>query len=431
MKGIIFRNIIMAIAVATLCLVSWVGAQEGKSESKIEPKLVYEKRFDFEIGHGKLADDKIFPIILLTKDFDKKGHNRYGKVLFFDENGKKITTLNLTDNQLPVLSEDGRYVGVVSFSKVELYNYTGKMLWRIIPAKNYYPDISIAKNAEGIAISYWTQSAGFACVDFSTKGGEITKTFTAPKPFPADSTPSSDTVLQIAQAIKVDPHWQANPVREFVSRNATLMTVGDHFLCRAKDGKRSWIAIFNANGDVRVLKEFWDQDIETLVMSPDCTRLIFNSRPSFYSRYYQVLKGNAINVNVELYNIPENKQNKIEINTQYGKNAPCWRTFRFSDNGKYFLMIADSELLLGDVQANEANYYWRVPKGAGIDFAVLTTNGNYVLCVLEDGKTVVLDRQGNEIIELESGGKIIDAKITEKEKTIIILKENGVYKYTW
>jgi len=151
MKGIDFRNVIMAMTVAVLCLVSLAGAEE-KKEAKIELVPVYEKTFEDTII------DVIFDETEITveeakalgwRGLDEKGSEekttiiypkavvKKGKIEFLDEKGtvkKSFSLVPLKDSKPRItvnFSKTRKFIGVVKSRKeFTMLNDHGELLWR-------------------------------------------------------------------------------------------------------------------------------------------------------------------------------------------------------------------------------------------------------------------------------------------------------------
>jgi len=428
MQSINFRSITITVIVAVLCFVVLAGAEE--EESQFEPKLVYEKKFDFEIAHGKIADDgSLFPTIFVTKD---------NRVLFFNENGKIKKTLKLTEHQFPVLSEDAKYVGVLSYPEnwwkkevdtpIELYDYTGKMLWRLIPEGEYLRDITINKDAQGIAIASWTGMGDeFVRADFYSKEGKLLKSYIAPAPFPLDSTLTTDKILiKVGQKIVKKPSWGLLPLEKYFCLGKTMVSAEQYFYSIAKDAQRSWLAVFRHNGDIVKIIDIIGEAIQEFVMSPDLKTLVYTSNPSTYQRE----KGNKRRMTVQVYAIDSgsSKDAAIEIVPQ---KARSFATLNVSADCKLFLVINGAKLYLCNIQKGEKIYDWEAPDGSLIKGAFDSPSGNYVLCSLADYRMYLLNHNGRVVFAGKTSGVVIDVRFDEYSKSIQVLDSMSSCKYVW
>jgi len=145
---------LMIIIISALCLISLAQAEE-KEDTKIEPKLVYEKRFDFEIEQGKIGEDgSIFPTIFVTKD---------NRILFFDKNSNIRKEISFAcPGNIVKLSEDGKYVIIAHFlqksvteftaTNFEIYDSNGKIIVNKVIENVRPSDILLTRDANAIIL---------------------------------------------------------------------------------------------------------------------------------------------------------------------------------------------------------------------------------------------------------------------------------------
>ncbi len=418
------RNITKVIALV-LCLTALARAGE-KEEGKIEPKLIYEKRFDFEIEQGKIGDDgSLFPTIFVTKD---------NRILFFDKNGRTYKTLTLNKYQHPILSEDSKYLGILNYPEdwwekhvdisIELYDSMGQLLWRIKPKGKLYYDISIVDNPLGIAISAWDEFE-FIGVDFYDRKGAILKSYKAPAPFPADTSLTSDKTLKKAgQKVVKEPRWSLLPLQNYYYLGKTLVTTNKHFYSMAKDAQCSWIAIFESNGNIVKIIEIPGESITEFVLSSDLKTLVYTSYPSAYQR----VMGNKRKMMTGMYDVGNFSKKEINIVIQPQK-ASAFATLKITGDGRKFLVINGANLSLGDVERCQKIYDWKTSDSTMIKNAFPSLDGNYILCELEDQRLYLLNYKGIVVFEGKSSRNIIDAHFDEYSRFFDVLTEINFSRY--
>ena len=187
------------------------------------------------------------------------------------------------------MSEDNKYIGIVNYPEnwweegvgtpIELYDCTGKMLWKIKPPGECYRNMSILKGRKGIVISSSCEKEGLARADFYNKEGELIKSYIHPSPFPVDTLPLTDKLHSLKERIR-NPRWLGIPIPESGLRalGRTFGTENGYFYCMAEGGVKSWIAILNPRGELMTLKEFYGEHFsDTPIISRDLRRLIYAS----------------------------------------------------------------------------------------------------------------------------------------------------------
>jgi len=412
---------LMIIIISALCLISLAGA--GEKENKIEPKLVYEKRFDFEIEQGKIGEDgSLFPTIFVTKD---------RRVLFTDNRGNKKKTYRLSNNHKIFFSEDGKYVGIVYYPDrwwevgitIDLYNNKGDKISRIDLKDNLEPILIIGKNANYIVV----QKLGMdelEGIDFYSQEGRLVKSYSAIIPHKVGDI----TVNIYLTGIGCYIPYSELPII------SSPGVAGDFLLCRAYsspyDG--TWLLVFKIDGELLLIKKMYGDAIPNFpTISNDGNYIIYNRYTPYDLVEKRGLTDNWAWETIKIYNSRNGITKEVGVTIPPSEKSKAPIIMDFTEDSKSFWIIHRNKFYFGDAEKGKIEYSWETQDTALIVYAFTSLHGNYALCILADGRIVVLNNRGKVIYEgCPSESKILDAKFDEVRQEIIILSEKGIFKYT-
>ncbi len=408
-----------------ITMLGFITLTKAQETSKFELKLAYEKKFDFKITRGRIADENIFPTIFVTND---------NLILFINKDGKiKLKRLYPKSHQF-ILSEDAKYIGILPRPKdwwkkerqIEVYSYTGKRLCHFIPKGKYDLFVIICQNAKGIVV----QKAGMddlAWIDFYSREGHLIKSYSS-MPFYKKDTIIEIKNLRLEGICNDFPHIPEFP------QNWSPGVAGDFLLSGAwssgfQDG--GWIVLFRYDGEILSIKKMYGDEITTSpVISKDGHFAIYR-RHTPYDLAKKLGLNNWADYKIKIYDFLTSQGKEVDITIKPVPKARTFAMMDFTEDSKNFWVINGHRFYFGDVQKGSIIYSWESPDTNLISFAYISSDGNYALCEFVNGSMFVINRDGKVVFEQKLESKIIDARIEEKSRTMIILKETGLDKYIW
>ncbi|MEO0127897.1 MAG: hypothetical protein ABIL44_09130 [candidate division WOR-3 bacterium] len=403
------KRTLMITIISALCLVSLAGAEEGKSESKIEPKLVYEKHFDFEIEQGKIGDDgSLFPTIFVTKD---------NRVLFLDENGNVHKTLSFTwPNYIAKISDDGKNVIVMTpFNRdknefdVKIYGTSGKVIVqkRMSFTTGVPVDIFLTKGAKDVIIFFAGGDLVEPCgIGFYDGKLDLRKLYTRDD-FERPLVPGS--------------YWR-NPG----FNGAWLNEKEQSFLIGVGSNINSYgVYIFEVpTGELKYYEYFDTLVTGRCTVSNDGTKFVCVACES----YRKIFDKNGQNI---LSYIIVSEQNKVKFATMLSRDSkPEWLPeipLVFSQNNHYLVAAFDDTIFLYNFRLSQLTKL-HSPTGKRLN-AIDVTNDRSILITDEKGTISILDSADNLIFQKEFARPLVEFKYFPKTERLIMITPKGAFNF--
>jgi len=403
---------LMIIIISALCLISLAGAEEKESGSKIEPKLIYEKRFDFEIEQGKIGDDgSIFPTIFVTKD---------NRALFTDKKGR---TLKILDGNTDIVkvTEDGKnlitakYTGDEQRKKevwmITIYGLLGEIIEKKSIAFNqgYLSDIFLDPTTKNVAVflsgSDFTSPYGIAFYD---KHLNLLKLYTAGD-FERPIVPGSI--------------WK-NLGLEF-----QLQSKNGQYLIGIGDNDQSCaIYVFDIGKSELLYSRYFDTLlIGSAMISNDGSILACVTCHSLRRIIRDGIKNCGIFLTI--IDIPANDWRFVPLSQKfYSTIIPPRPHIVFSSNGKYFAFAYGDTLLIYD--CNTYNFTnWG---GFGADqIVVLSCSDKGVVVAKNKNEAIMVEKTRTIKWRRQFTKEIIDAHFSTDMRRLNVLLVNGIQIFSF
>ena len=394
------------MVISVLCLISFAGA--GEKENKIEPKLVYEKRFDFEIEQGKIGEDgSLFPTIFVTKD---------NRVLFLDKEGNVHKTLSFVwPNYIAKISDDGKNVIImtpVNQEKnefdVKIYDVSGKTIIHKKMSFNYGRpvDIFLTKGAEAVIIFFAGGDLIEPCgIRFYDGKLNLQKLYTK-SDFERPLVPGS--------------YWR-NP-----GFNGAWLEKNSKYLIGVGSNIASYgIYIFAvATGELKYYTYFDTLVIGKCMVSGDGTKLIYTACES----YRKIFNKNGRNVMSYVIALDQNKVKFATLLSQDFK--PEWLpsiSLAFSPNSQFSVVAFNDTIFLCDFSLSQLNKL-QSPTGKKVIIIDVTDDRN-ILTIDEEGTISVTDNTGNLIFQKELLQSIAEIRYFSQRKKLIVLTRKEAFNF--
>lgn len=408
-----------------ITMLGFITLTKAQGTSRFEPKLAYEKKFDFKITRGRIANENIFPTIFVTED---------NLILFINKDGKiKLKRLYPKSHQF-ILSEDAKYIGILPRPKdwwekerqIEVYSYTGKRLCRFVPKGKYDLFVIICQNAQGIIVQKVVGMNGLDWIDFYSREGQLIKSYSS-VPFYKKDTAVEIKNLRLEGICNDFPHIPEFP------HNWSPGVAGNFLVCLAESTSlnSSWLVLFRYDGEILSVKKMYGDAIPgSPVISKDGRFAIYERHtPSDLAKKFGL--NNWAKYTIKIYDFLTSQGKEVDITIKPVPKARTFAMMDFTEDSKNFWVINGHRFYFGNVQKGSIIYSWESPDTNLISFAFISSGGNYALCELKDKSMFVINRDGKIVFEQKLESKIIDARIDEKLRTLIILKETGLDKYIW
>jgi len=397
------RKNLMITIIFALCLVSLAQAEE-KEGSKIEPKLVYEKHFDFEIEQGKIGDDgNIFPTIFVTKD---------NEVLFYDNLGRIKKRLTLENRGAATISEDGKYVTILRNSENwwrkdvekswQVFDLSGKLITKGSYTDPYLCVIQLLQNGQRIVVFRGTLER-WVDIQFYNNSGQLLNTYKFSNIIADNTTMSYYRWTEMSSEVN-------NYIAVFASNE--------------KD--RAWLAVFNADGYKIEQKRIPDTWIWDIAISPDGRYIAYTTQPS--QNQALVLIDRTTDTMVK---------HNLEPNYWGGGLKTC--NPQFIRHTKWFSYISQFNVLyifsldtLLDLSIKRPYLQWPSPTGKIITCAIVSVSDKVLFGVVVDkNELIVLSFEAEELFRIQSLSPIKDIQINGTERKLYLLSSNSLNVYKW
>ncbi len=363
---------ITTLTALVLGFISLVGAEEG--ESKIEPKLIYERRFDFEIEQGKIGDDgSLFPTIFVTKD---------NRVLFLNKDGNVHKTLFFNwPNYIAKISDDGKNVIIMTplnqekneFT-VKIYDTSGRAVVQKNLSFNYGKpvDIFLTKGAKDVIIFFAGGDLVEPCgIGFYDGKLNLSKLYTK-RDFERPLVPGS--------------YWR-NPGPNFAwlsKNNQYLAGIGSNI-------ESFGLYVFDIEGQIIISRYFDTLALGKLMTSDDAQIVVCIA----YDSYKKILSQKAQNIASYILLLGKNEVMQI---TDFIKNVRYSEISKmnlvFAPKAYYFAIAAGDSLFRYDTKSHKMDIY------ANLKIGKLS-----VLDCFDDG-TILITSDNNYLILIEGNGEI-------------------------
>lgn len=401
MKGIKFQNIITVKIVASLCLASLAKAEE----TTIEPRLVYEKKFDFEIDQGKIGDDgNLFPTIFVTKD---------NRVMFHDNQGRTTKSIKVDKRETVTLSEDGK--SLIIHNTPENWWIKGvKKTWQVfdqignIIVKGSYDEPyvifpQLVKAKTRIFIAKGTTERAIK-LEFYDKTGILL---------------NSITEESLSQYITgTNKYYAVGVNKPEVSAQYILARLENP---RINEESGSWFVVFDTDGKIIWKKQIPEHYILSPAISCDGRYIIYTSSSCEYLKI-----------------IDRKKDTIIEFKDPSPPGVSASHLEFISANWFYYISTSKSIYIfnleiLDEKQQITPSFQLCLPECNSITHITISGGTTQYLGIVESPNTVnVFSLNNNEkLFSLKYPSPVIDIKLNAIERKLYVLNANSIKILKW
>jgi hypothetical protein len=396
------KTIKTILTITALCLISLARAEE-KEGSKIEPKLVYEKHFDFEIEQGKIGDDgSIFPTIFVTKD---------NRIIFYDVHGRIAKSIKLNKGETGTLSKDAKYLVIQNIpedwgqenteKKWQVFDQAGNIIAKGSYNEPYAIFLQLVRDKTRIFMAKGTTERVIK-LEFYDKAGILS---------------NSITEESLSQYITGTNKYYALGVNE-VSSQYILARLENP---RINEERGSWLVVFDTDGKIIWKKQIREHYILSATISCDGRYITYVPSSNEYFKIIDRKKDTAI---------------KFKDPSPPGFSAPDLRFI----NTNWLYYISPSKhiyifnlKILDKMQQITPYFQWCLPKCNSITHVAISEDTAQYLGVVDSQNTVKVFSLNNseELFALQYSCPVIDIKLNAMEKMLYILNTNSIKIYKW